>query len=314
MTDDDYEWEWQKLRLQVQLSNIDGDAFESLFQSIAKSAWGTDFTPTIPMGSRGDLKCDGFHRGNGCVYQCYGPRYGQADVNDALKKIDTDFNGAKDHWKELLKQWVLVVGLYRDKVPSELVRTVAKLSKELNIRATIWGREEIISLAQNTSPEFRATTLGLGRMPLPADMLRRVTYENIGRALAYVRANVTASPIEEINLPPDVDRKSDYNFLSGSVRQFLRVGIRAADRVRHYLLDHAEPIEAERMAAAFSKRYRVVVEGGAEPSEAFGQMLVFAGGDASDPDRQAAALAIVTHFFTTCEIFERPPEEEGVSP
>ena len=139
-------------------------------------------------------------------------------------------------------------------------------------------------------------------------MIRRVTYESIGRALAFIRADVTASPTEEINLPPDVDKKIAFNVLPLSVREFLKIGIRAADRVRHYILDHAEPSEAERMAAGFSQRYRAVRESGAEPGDAFGQMLVFAGGGYPDPDREAAAL-IVTHFFTTCEIFERPPEE-----
>jgi hypothetical protein len=35
-------------------------------------------------------------------------------------------------------------------------------------------------------------------------------------------------------------------------------------------------------------------------------LLIFAGGATGDPDREVAALAIVTHFFSTCQIFEQP--------
>ena len=309
MSADQHDWEWQEIRLRARLCEIDGEAFESLFQSICKNLWGSDFQPTIPMGRRGDLKCDGFHTATGSVYQCHGPRYSQANVSDALKKIRTDFKGAKAHWKGLMQKWIFVIGLYQAKIPSEMLKLVLQLSKTLNVPAEIIGRDEIITLARNTTHDFRANDLGLGRAPQQADMVRRVTYENIGHALAFIRADVTASPIEEIALPPDVDKKIAFNLLPLSVKEFLKIGMKAADRVGDYLLDHAEPSEAERMAEGFSQRYRAVCDSGAEPGDAFGQMLIFAGGVHPDPDREAAALAIVTHFFTTCEIFERPPEE-----
>ena len=128
MSDDQHDWQWQELQLRVRLAEADGDAFETLFQSICKNLWGNAFLATIPMGRRGDLKCDGFHSTTGCVYQCYGPRYGQANVSDALEKIEEDFKGAKDHWQDLMTKWVFVVGLYRNKLPSEMIRLVFQLS------------------------------------------------------------------------------------------------------------------------------------------------------------------------------------------
>lgn len=55
----DCDWEWQRLRAESELKELEGDAFETRFQAIAKALWKTDFTATISMGSRGDLKCDG---------------------------------------------------------------------------------------------------------------------------------------------------------------------------------------------------------------------------------------------------------------
>jgi hypothetical protein len=99
MNADDIDWEWQAMMIRLRLTEIDGDAFESFFQDIGKALWGSAFQPTIPMGVRGDLKCDGWRADVGYVYQCYGPRYGQANVNETLKKVEEDFRGAKDHWQ-----------------------------------------------------------------------------------------------------------------------------------------------------------------------------------------------------------------------
>jgi hypothetical protein len=201
MDADAIDWEWQAMCLRQRLTEVDGDAFESLFQEIGKALWGRGFQATIPMGSRGDLKCDGWRADVGYLYQCYGPRYGQANVADALKKVDEDFRGAKEGWQ----------AIRQDHVP-----------------------------------------------------------------------------------PPAAARKSD------SVRHFFTISTAAADHVRRYIRDHAEPDEAARMAEGFAARYRMLRDTGAEPAEACRDMLIFAGGAHGDPDRDVAALAIITHFFATC--------------
>jgi hypothetical protein len=131
---EDLDWEWQKLCLKDKLGNTDGDAFESLFQDLAKAAWGSDFTSTIPMGRRGDLKCDGYRASTRTVFQCYGPRYGQANVSKAISKIDEDFQGAAAHWKDQICRWVFVVNLYKDKVPSEIIKRIREIERDLTMR------------------------------------------------------------------------------------------------------------------------------------------------------------------------------------
>jgi hypothetical protein len=311
MVDDDIDWAWQQMRLRQHLTEIDGDAFESFFQDIGKALWGGGFQATIAMGSRGDLKCDGWRADVGYVYQCYGPRYGQMNVDYALKKVDEDFRGAKDHWKDFMKKWWFVVGLYKDKMPPEVLLLMAQLSDELKVPSEPLHREDIVKLVHGIEASVRATMFG--RAPVRQDMIHRVTYENIGRALAFIRADITQSPLATVTVPPNVDAKVAFNMLPDSVRQFLRIGTAAADRVRRYISDHAEPDEAARMAEGFSARYRTLIAAGAEPGDAYRELLIFAGGVHGDPDRDAAALAIVMHFFTTCEIFERPPEAEDDS-
>ena len=307
MDADEIDWSWQEIHLHLRLREIDGDAFETLFQDIGKALWGSAFHSTIPMGSRGDLKCDGWRPDLGYVYQCYGPRYGQANVNDALKKVDEDFRGAKDHWKDLLKKWFFVVGFYRDKIPSEISRLMAQLSDELKVASEVLHRGDIVALARDISSEARARMFG-GRAPTRGDMIRRATYQNIGRALTYIRADITRSPLEAVPLPTAAEEKVSFNMLPDTVRLLFSISIAAAKRVEKYIEDQADPDEGARMANGFTARYRYLRSEGAEPAEAFQQLMFFAGGATGDPDRDVAALAIVTHFFSTCQIFEQPPE------
>ncbi|MDR6624474.1 ABC-three component system protein [Caulobacter segnis] len=304
---DDLDWAWQEMALKVRLSEIDGDAFESFFAAIAKAAWGDDFQATIPMGSRGDLKCDGYRRSEGRVFQLYGPRYGQAKVDDALKKIDEDFRGAKAHWGSQMRSWTFVAGLYASRTPSEILLSVADLDTKLGVPAKVWSRDDIIALAKTLSSEDRRRLLGAP--PQRADMVRHVTYENIGRALTYVRGHQADSDLAPVSLPPPIDVKAQYNLLSAPAKRFLSVGQTGAAHVQRYLSDQVDPSEAQRMADGFSTRYKAVVAEGAEPDAAFGAMVGYAGGGSTDMAREAAALAVVAHFFSTCEIFDRPPAD-----
>jgi len=238
--EDDYDWQWQELKLQALLASVDGNAFETLFQNIAKSLWKSAFVPTIPMGSRGDLKCDGFKTDSGELFQCYGPRYGQANVNDALAKIDVDFAGAVQHWGSQLKKWVFAAGLYQDKVPSELLRRVLQKSQDYSIPAEILTRDGIIEMAKRMPSHERAALFG--KAPERADVVRGTTYENIGRALAYIRGGISVVPFVPIELPSTVEKKIEFNILPPAAHYFLGLGQLGADQVRKYLADKVEPL------------------------------------------------------------------------
>jgi hypothetical protein len=206
-----------------------------------------------------------------------------------------------------LKKWWFVVGLYSDRVPSEISRRMAELSNELGVPSEILHRGDIAELARGIDSELRATMFG-GRAPSRGDMIRRAAYENIGHALAYIRADITRAPLESIPLPTAVEEKVAYNLLPDSVRYFFGISAAAAKRVERYIADRADPDEGARMAAGFTAQYRLLRSEGAEPAEAFRQLLIFAGGATGDPDREVAALAIIAYFFTSCQIFEQPPE------
>lgn len=300
---DDVDWEWQRILAESELKDLDGDAFETRFQTIAKSLWKEDFTPTIPMGRRGDLKCDGFRSSSGTVYQCYGPRYGQANVGDALAKIDEDFRGAKAHWGSRLREWRFVVNLYRDKLPSEVVLRIEQLAAELDVPAGAVTRSDILGLIEGMPAEARIQLYG--RAPRATDMAR-ITYANLGRALTSIRRAIATDPNELVSLPADLATKVTFNTLSNATRHFLVIGQTGVVKVEEYLRNQPDPEEPERMAQGFKARYTACATTGLEPDQIFREMVIFAGGGSGEPERETAALAIVSRFFVTCQIFEVP--------
>lgn len=83
-----------------------GTAFQDWFAEIMAAAYPGDFQRVRPYGKRGDLKCDGFLRSAGGVYQSYAPRH--MKLPQFLKKIADDFAGAKKHGKAEMKAWTFV--------------------------------------------------------------------------------------------------------------------------------------------------------------------------------------------------------------
>ncbi|BAT18354.1 ABC-three component system protein [Asaia bogorensis] len=303
----DINWVWQKLNAEREFCELDGDAFEHRFQTIAKRLWKTDFTATIPMGKRGDLKCDGFRHSTGTVYQCYGPRYGQANVGAALLKIDQDLKGAKEHWGQELKEWKFVYNLYRDKVPSEIVRKIAELSRELEVSAAPFDRSDILGMIELLDGVSRSELYGSAPN---ATAMATINYHNLGRALTAIRRAISADPLKPVPLSASLSDKVKKNELSAATESFLTIGQVGVPKVEAYLASQADPEESERMAEGFKNHYENCVARGDEPEHIFSEMLKFAGGATGQSERDAAALAIVTRFFVTCQIFEVPAMSE----
>lgn len=127
-----------------------GDSFEKLFGDIMRS-YNNNFTPIRPYGNIGDMKNDGYIRGEGIFFQVYGPMENTSvAIQIAKKKIREDFEKLKTHsdngnWEEL-KQWIFV---YNDKTYNNiqpLIYETDNLTKTYNIPCCIWGIGNILDI------------------------------------------------------------------------------------------------------------------------------------------------------------------------
>jgi hypothetical protein len=136
------------------------------------------------------------------------------------------------------------------------------------------------------------------------ELRRRVTFDGIGRVLAFVRQTQGITDLGSIEIPVSVEEKCAHNLLSRAATEFLRLGLQSESRVGEYLTRQVEPTEADDMAESFKGRYRALR---AE------EMIIYAGSITGDLEHDAAALSVVAYFFVTCDIFERPRLRECVS-
>lgn len=83
-----------------------GDAFQRLFEKLMSKAHPNDFMACRPWGNVGDRKNDGYLPSARILFQIYAPN--EMSAAEATKKIDEDFEGAKEHWEKYFDEWNFV--------------------------------------------------------------------------------------------------------------------------------------------------------------------------------------------------------------
>ena len=81
-----------------------GDEFQRLFEKLMKKVYPNDFIPCRPWGKDGDCKNDGYLRSQRKLFQVYAPN--EIKKEEAIRKINEDFVGAKNHWEEYFDKWI----------------------------------------------------------------------------------------------------------------------------------------------------------------------------------------------------------------
>lgn len=102
------------------ISESDGSAFEALFTRIMTCA-NPSFQQVKPQGRIGDKKNDGFDQLSGTYYQVYAPEKLEIKEQNAINKLNEDFNGLYAYWKSIcpIKKFIYVINdKYKGAFPS----------------------------------------------------------------------------------------------------------------------------------------------------------------------------------------------------
>ena len=82
--------------------------------------------------------------------------------------------------------------------------------------------------------------------------------------------------------------------------------------VAQYFASYRDPRYGDALAFQFKEKYIELRQHGFDPDSIFWELRGYAGANDATSDReQAAALAVLAHFFEECDIFERPNENEA---
>ncbi|WP_156338289.1 ABC-three component system protein [Chondromyces crocatus] len=282
-----------------------GTAFQDFFADMMDAVHPSDFERVRPYGNHGDLKCDGYLRSRGLVFQVYAPR--EMKLPALKRKISVDFNGAKKHWKKEMRGWVLVHN-DADGLPAEAVKLLEDLrTQNPDLSIDQWGCEQMQQLALFMP---RASLIKhFGRPPTRKDF-DVLGFESLAEVLMTIR---TAAPTPPDEILPVSPTKLEANALSRTVASYLQLG-RERDRlVERYFEKHPNPLFGEEVATAFHSEYLRLRAERRRPDQVFAALQSFAGGSTrGDAEHEAAVLAVLSYLFDRCDIFE-PADNKAAS-
>ncbi|MEO9591685.1 ABC-three component system protein [Rhodopirellula bahusiensis] len=251
--------------------------------------------------TQGDGGLDGIILSESAVVAVFAPR--RATQSELEKKIASDFAAAEQTLKErkvVLKKLVFV---HNDE---GLTKGVGTLMMQLQqdkpgVKIEIWTFENLWTLMQSLSEDEIQDLLGLAPT---SQMLEKLEMPSIREVIEHL-VSVQAEPpaVGELTIPdPD---KLQYNDLSETCRDLLRVGRSKHALVARYLEGMTDLRTGEAIAEGFRRKYASCRAGGMQPDDTFETLWHFAGGDHfTTPFQHAAVTAVLSHFFHTCDIFE----------
>jgi hypothetical protein len=278
-----------------------GSEFQNFFSRVMETRYPSDFIPIRPWGNLGDRKNDGFLSSQKTVHQVYAPN--EMTLYETKKKIDDDFKGALEYWDKKMKKWIFVHNSFEGLSADITNHIEEKKLDNPSIEIGIMGRSELRNIVFTMNEQDIAAILG----PAPTEKaMRNIQLEDLKIVILTIGAE---NPIidEDIKSPPT--DKIFYNKLSEDVKTLVIAGMRKSPLVEKFFTKWHDRTLADKITQSFKNRYSELKLVNLPPDDIYMQLIEFAGGsDMKSPTHLSAVLAIVSHFFEQCDIFERYDE------
>ena len=277
-----------------------GDGFQHLFETLMLKAHQNDFMACRPWGNVGDRKNDGYLPSARTLFQSYAPN--ELKANEAIRKTNEDFEGAKEHWEKYFDEWTFVHNAPDGRLSPHVIEALAKLAQENpRIRIGHCGWEEMLTTFRRLSLQDLESWFG-SSLTMEANV--NLGYSDLMAVLTHI--NVAHAPTTSV--VQDVSRgKIEANLLSPVVADFLKIGMQKSPLVMQFFDSWKNPVYGEQIAAAFKSQYVSLRDAtpALHPDKIFGQIETWAGGVVNTtPTHKAAVLAVMAYLFDKCEIFE----------
>lgn len=289
-----------ELKFRIAFLESKGDEFQRLFEKLMLKVHQNDFMACRPWGKVGDRKNDGYLPSERILFQSYAPN--EMSAAKAIKKINEDFEGAKQHWKKYFDEWTFVHNSPDGRLGPHIIEALAKLRHENpEIRIGNCGYEELLTKFRRLSLQDLESWFG--------PSLTMEATVNLGyRDLIAVLDHISVAPAPATSEVKDVSRgKIEANLLSAAVADFLKIGMQKSPDVAKFFSTWKNPIYGEQIALAFKNKYLALRNATPtpHPDEIFGRLEAWAGGATNTtPAHKAAVLAVMAYLFDKCEIFE----------
>lgn len=300
-----------RVMFKLKVHESEGQKYEDLFVHVMTKS-NTNFEPVKAYGNIGDKKNDGFDRTAGKYYQVFAPEEinKKATIYESVTKLSEDFYGLKKHWETIcpIKEYYYVVNDKYKGVPAPIHEEIIKLNKDnVDTIASVFAsrhlEDELFKLEDEDI----------------IDVISFVPYDNIGN-LDYSILNETIRYIMECDYTdlssklgvPDFGNKIIFNKLGETIEKFLTVAsyqIGDLDKYFKVNSDYAKNELKLRFQEMYEESKRVIPDSMLEYSgdERFLFILKTASINGKKGVRDAV-LVLMSYYFETCDIFEKPME------
>jgi hypothetical protein len=297
-----------------------GLEFEGFFTKIMDYAY-QDFRQIKPQGQIGDRKNDGYVPSKGAYYQVYAPENPSKKETStkAAKKACKDFSGLLGYWRNICepKEYYFVFNdKYKGSYP-EIEKDMSGIQKKhnllkcevflaKNLEDTCFSRLDDSQLVQITG------------FTLPADEITLIDYSILSEIIGYIMKNFQPIGIENWEAP-EFDGKISYNNLSDEIKSILDTAFHQCSILEKYFENNCNFVKQE-IRDRISKAYEDSVEEFLNINMEKKRDHIFMRiaekitpntvGNRNKKQAQDAVFVLMAYYFSSCDIFESPPEQE----
>lgn len=289
-----------------------GNGFEDFFSRVMKMKYKEDFVEVKTWGNKGDLKCDGFLKSEGVIFQLYAPN--EINSQKLMNKFEEDHSLAVQHWQYIIKEWVFVQnskdGVKGLEAPT-LLSIETYIQKNPNsVPINVWGIDEIKNIVFSLSENDLENLLG----PVPGmENLQQLQVKHIEPFIIPFKTlhGLNLQPQEILEVSKD---KISVNNFSDYIQNLLKIGMRKAHLIDLIITKNPDVDLIQNMADLFNKKYLELKSDSLSSDDIFYKLKEFAGWkETNGPIEEMAVLTILSFLFEKCTIFEDKPIEDKLN-
>jgi hypothetical protein len=309
-----------RIMFQNKILGKSGSEFETFFTQIMNYAY-QDFKQIKPQGRKGDRKNDGYIPSRGAYYQVYAPENPSSanTPGKAAKKAKEDFNGLIQYWKSLCepKEYYFVFNdKYHGSYPEiETIMSDLKQAYNLN-KCDVLTSSNLENICFSLSDESQIITI-TGSIP-PSNQISLIDYHVLSQIIGYIIEKLQPISVENWE-PPEFDGKITYNNLSNAIKSILDCAIYQCGSLEEYFENNSDFVRQD-IRDRISKSYEDSVGEFADSNIKNKSDIIFMRiaekltpsniTNSSQKLVQDAVFVLMAYYFSSCDIFETPPERE----
>ena len=287
---------------QNKIYKANGQAFEDIFTSTMFYAH-PGFQAIKPWGKIGDRKNDGYIKSEGSYFQVYAPEDITKSYIEFVKKIERDFSGLIEEWSPVNNFYFVVNDKYRGvnadceqiiqelKERHDLIDAKILTAKDLENEVFYLEDDQILSI--------------VGNLPDPFN-LKRFDFYVLNEIISYIMELPIDRNGKYSIVLPNLDEKIKFNGLSDTTAEYLYNGLIKVVHVEEYLSNNSN-FAADSLRDKLCEVYNEEKEKDTEDNLFWN--IVNRLSPKAQQIYQSTVIIIMSKYFESCDIFERPIEE-----